>query len=195
MLDSVVSILYMINLVSLKMKSAYRKQYLVRLGTVFCVMVAVFALGAMLLLMPRYFILQERQSIAESQVDQLQSHESFPEHKELEAMVKTTQDELRMMRKAPSYGHVSQGLQFIVTTLQEEGFIDALTLVSLTEITETTITFEVAGTVSSRNDVLQLVETLKQDSRVVTVDVPISNFVQSQNIPFRMHITLNQEPV
>ncbi len=180
----------MINLISQEVKKEVATQYFLRLGTVSLLIIAAFLFLGFVLLIPSYFVANEREATEHIRAEDLRSTQAFQENKELGAFVDSTKKQLRIVNRVPSIVISEQFVQPVLDHVYADTSSVKLDHINYTD-TDGVGLINIRGTADARDDLLTFIETLKQDELFSKVEVPVSSFVQNTDINFHaiLHIT------
>jgi len=180
----------MINLVSQQLKKKNAAQYFWRLGTVSVLIAGTFLLLGIVLLVPSYFIAAEKQNTEVVRAAELQNDEAFQENKELSALVESTKKQLGRFDKVQTFNITQKFIEPLLSHINSANNIQLDHISYRTD--ESEVIMSIQGVAQTRDGLLSFVETLKSDELFTKVNVPVSSFVQNNNIDFQavLHSTI-----
>jgi hypothetical protein len=175
----------MINLISQQSKKKIATQYFWRLGTVTALIVGAFLFLGTALLIPSYFIANEKENTEVFRAAELQNNKEFQENKELGKLVENTNKQLERFDSIQSFAISHQLIQPVLDHVYEDETDIQLDTINY-RVDEGVALVDIEGSAKTRDDLLRFVENLKADELFTKVDVPVSSFVKNIDISFQI---------
>ena len=176
----------MINLLPSGAKKGVRREYWLRVVTVWVLLLAVALLIGSLLLLPSYVLISAQVSVYEETANRVSAEVASYEDVST-ALVQANQQSI-----------------FIATESKQNSFSDLVTLFNSFETERVNITdlqlsrtgvvvdvVQIDGTARDREALAQFRDELLADAAIASVDLPTSNLARAEDIPFSMTVALS----
>ena len=176
----------MINLLPSGAKKGVRREYWLRVVTVWVLLLAVALLIGSLLLLPSYVLISAQVSVYEETANRVSAEVASYEDVST-ALVQANQQSI-----------------FIATESKQNSFSDLVTLFNSFETERVNITdlqlsrtgvvvdvVQIDGTARDREALAQFRDELLADEAIASVDLPTSNLARAEDIPFSMTVALS----
>jgi len=180
----------MINLLTPEKKQALRKMYLFRVVVVsLATLVVIFITGATFLL-PSFFLALLREEQLTERVDGIQRSSAFKETERLEKIISDTNTETSIL----SQGDGSLFSNVILVFLDEKGPDVVLSGFFFQKDRGQEVgapKINIKGTARTRDALISFVERMKKNNIFSSIELPVSSFIKSQDVPFSITVYLN----
>lgn len=178
----------MINFLSPEAKSAVRREYLVRVASMWTLLVSAVAAVTVLLLLPTYALLARELDALAIEVVQTESDAGMQEYKTTRTAFEKAQTlavQLALATSGPSASEILYEIQKAQTrSIALSGF-------SYTHTGTTTAkVVTVRGIAATRAALTEFSAALERSPLFVRAEVPVSNLAEEQNLPFTLTIVL-----
>jgi Tfp pilus assembly protein PilN len=175
----------MINLIPPEGHRAVKREYLLRIGTVWAILFAgVFFAGAALSI-PTYVLVRMQLESLTLSADESES--TSAQFKHAEAIVRRTND-IALQLDIPMKGASASEIIRDVSQVAPRGV--SITSLQLAKSADTFTTVQVQGIAPSRNALASFTDALNALPRVARAEVPISDLARDVDLPFALTIEL-----
>lgn len=180
----------MINVLPQEEKKALDKEYRIRLITIWFFLIAILGVFATFLLLPPYVYSQGKIDLLEGQLAAF--NESHPELSEndLTAIIGEINSTLHLLDNGKVKVPVSSGVLQPILSLRPKGI--TFEQIFYTERTTGEQVIEIHGRATLRSVLQSFKDGLEADTRIKSVNLPISNFVKPSNIEFSVTIEMKK---
>jgi len=177
----------MINLIPKEEKKKMIKDFYLRVGVLFLLMVSFSVLVALIAILPSYFLSKVKDSVADAKLAAQKNEPLPPLGEQSLTEVKDINSKLDLVDRAEKN-------KFLIS----EKIINTVLSKKTSDIKITQIVYEndpvlgkkvsIVGIASSRDGLLAFKQALADNSNFKSVDLPISNFVKISNIQFNLSL-------
>jgi len=176
----------MINLLPPGQKQIVEKEYKFRLGSAYILLMSIVVVIGVVLLLPSYFFVDTRESVAESELSTLQSSSESTEREAIREELLLTKKYLGELTKdearAPLYTVIDK------VSIHSDKAINIST-VSYTRVeVENISTLSVGGVAPTRDALLGFKRALEEDELFDEVVLPVSSLAKDEDIDFNIQI-------
>lgn len=177
----------MMNILPPKEQMAIRREYLARLTIVFLIFCAATFAMASLLLVPRYFALNEQEKNLDSYIEIIKSGDDASEI--LLSEVEKVSKQIALLSLNESRLSIYEGA--LGSIMEARGGVN-ITSFLYEEAKDDVGTVRLEGRAPDRNELLEFTKRLKNNPLFYDVNVPVSDFVDNIDIKFSidMHIKI-----
>jgi predicted membrane protein len=181
-------ILKMINLIPIEEKKNIKKDFYLRLLTIFFVLLSFSVLIILVTLFPSYFNSYVKNNSATTKLE-AQKHEPMPLlDQETSRVIKEVNNKLSLIENIEKNRFLVS--QNVISEIMVKKMSDIkITRISYETDIQKTKKISIYGIAPSRERLLIFRETLEDDPVFSKVDLPISNFIKGSNIQFFLTLT------
>jgi len=184
-----------INVLPSKEKKNLHRQYWLRFFTVFLNLIAIASATAAFLLFPSYFLSRSKESLVESKLETFNAQNPNLTTSNIDKIISDVNSKLDMLDKAEPPYQVSDKVINNILLSRTAGitFSQIIFNKRTTKDSDATSISEVDinGIATTRDALRNFKTALDGNSNFANVDLPISNFLEKNNLPFSITITMN----
>lgn len=175
----------MINLIPPEGRTALKREYLLRTGTVFATILSGVFIAGVALMIPTYVLISSQLSSTESEYEK--SADVNAEFKEAENAIRNAND-IAIQLGGPTNQTYASDVIGEITKRSPQGI--TLRAFQLERVKSYFPSVQVQGIAESRSILAAFKEALKGVPNVSNVEVPLSDLAKDSNLPFAITITL-----
>lgn len=166
-------------------KKELRKEYLVRLTVVTCMMLLAVCVLAIIFLLPSYFITYAQRAQSLTGLELVQSRSVTTETKEIEAQVKVLREITSRFVEGADRVSTVQALSLAYSSLVPGV---RLTEMEYTYTASSTVDMRIAGIAQTRDALINFKKKVETNPAIKKVELPVSDLAKSKQIVFTMKI-------
>jgi hypothetical protein len=165
-----------------------RRQYFVRLATVALGLGVVGLFVHSVLLFPSYLYTRSETKRLQAELDQLAASASSLEEKEINARIKSVQDDIAYLGRLDTQPAASAAVRALISVPRAGVTLSGFTYTAPTPASKEA-QMTVTGTAATRDSLRLYVDSLKRLSFISKADLPISAYAKESQIPFTITLT------
>ena len=169
-------------------KSILNREYWKRFSVVVVTLFASLSLIFVLLLLPSYFFTLSKEKISEAELDNFNSNNKNLMSKDLNVAINDINDKLTLLSSLKSEYSVYDNVLGIILLKRQPGITFSQILFNQKQ--NQNLKLEVYGNATDRTSLHDFKYFIDNDNRVSSTDLPISNFLEKNNLSFNMSINL-----
>lgn len=173
-------------------KRALRREYFVRLVTVFLGLATLLVIIHGILLAPAYLYAHAQAAREQDELTRIVSSASSEQERAVNAQIASIQSDITYLGRLGTLPMASDAIRAILAVPHRGVRISGFTFTAPTATSPAQMT--VTGTASTRDTLRAYVSSLGQLSYVSKADLPISAYAKDSNIPFTVTLTGSLRP-
>lgn len=177
----------MINLLPFTQKKNLTRQYRMRLGSLFLLLLVLLGLAGIALLVPSYLLMQNKVAAAKEHATLLMKNLQESSQANETSVIKETKEKLAVIEKE-SLAQKPFALFESITSSSSRGI--RITRFFFSDEGASGGRVTLAGVALTRDDLISFVRELDTDERFAAVEFPVSNLAKSADIEFSVVATL-----
>ena len=177
----------LINVLPESEKKKNKRNYLIRFASMFLSILAMAGVVSILLLFPAYFFSQEKEKIAENRLESFNLANPLLKTDNLDEVITNINNSLTLLSSNKST-NISEKIMNNIISTKPEGVSFSQILYS--KRSDGILVLEVHGNALNRTVLRNLKEIFESNTNFSEVDLPVSNFIESTNINFKVSMTM-----